>query len=181
MRLRVRDPDLPPPESDRLQAVLRDRLRRSHARPLILPTPQDPRLVRACSLAVEDLAEPRTVTWPARRSGVGERTLTRLFRAEFGMTYPQWRTTTRVFHAMIQLAEGATVTETGRRCGWATTSAFIDTFTRTVGRTPGSYRAAVRGTTPRSPARVGPARLRETAESTTRGAAVEDMVVGPRT
>ncbi|WP_128379835.1 AraC family transcriptional regulator [Streptomyces cavernae] len=139
------DPDLPTPEADRLQAVMRDRLQRSHVQPLTLPTPRGPRLVRACELAAGNLAQLRTVTWLARQTGVGERTLSRLFRAEFGMTYPQWRTITRVFHAMIQLAEGATVTETGRRCGWATTSAFIDTFTRTIGQTPGGYRAAACG------------------------------------
>jgi AraC-like DNA-binding protein len=43
---------------------------------------------------------------------------------------------------MIQLAEGATVTQAAHRCGWATTSAFIDTFTRTMGETPGAYRSA---------------------------------------
>ncbi|MFE3263584.1 helix-turn-helix transcriptional regulator [Streptomyces sp. NPDC059215] len=96
----------------------------------------------AGSLAAENLAQLRTVTWLARQSGVSERTLSRLLRTEFGMTYPRWRTTTRVFYAMIQLTEGATVPETGRRCGWATTSAFIDTFTRTMGQTPGSYRAS---------------------------------------
>jgi AraC-like DNA-binding protein len=41
---------------------------------------------------------------------------------------------------MVLLAEGASVSETGRRCGWATTSAFIDTFGRTMGQTPGTYR-----------------------------------------
>ena len=56
------------------------------------------------------------------------------------MTYPQWRTGVRVFHAMVLLAEGASVVETGRQCGWATTSAFIDTFSRTMGQTPGTYR-----------------------------------------
>jgi AraC-like DNA-binding protein len=40
------------------------------------------------------------------------------------------------------LAEGATVTEAAHRCGWATTSAFIDVFTQTMGQTPGTYRAA---------------------------------------
>jgi hypothetical protein len=58
------------------------------------------------------------------------------------MTYPQWRTNTRVFHAMIELTKGATVTQTAHRCGWATASAFVDTFTRTMGQTPGAYRAA---------------------------------------
>jgi AraC-like DNA-binding protein len=40
---------------------------------------------------------------------------------------------------MVLLAEGVTVTETAHRCGWATASAFIDTFTRTMGQTPGAY------------------------------------------
>ncbi|MEV2232095.1 helix-turn-helix domain-containing protein [Streptomyces phaeochromogenes] len=44
---------------------------------------------------------------------MSERTLARLFRTEFGMTYPQWRTGVRVFHAMVLLAEGASVGETG--------------------------------------------------------------------
>jgi methylphosphotriester-DNA--protein-cysteine methyltransferase len=63
----------------------------------------------------------------------------------YGMTYPQWRTNVRVFHAMIQLAEGATVTETAHACGWATASAFVDTFTRTMGQTPGAYRSGSAG------------------------------------
>jgi len=56
------------------------------------------------------------------------------------MTYPQWRTSLRIFHAMIRLAEGATVTETAHRCGWATTSAFIVVFSQAMGQTPGAYR-----------------------------------------
>ena len=145
------EPDLPEPESQRLRAVLSDRLRRAHVQPLTLPTARDPRLAHACRLVVDDLSRPRTMSWLARSAGVGERTLTRLFRAEFGTTYPQWRTSTRVFHAMIQLAEGATVTETAHRCGWATTSAFIDTFARTMGQTPGAYRAASHRTPPTGP------------------------------
>ncbi|HEY1642090.1 MAG TPA: helix-turn-helix transcriptional regulator [Streptosporangiaceae bacterium] len=136
------DPGLPAGETRRIGAVLGDRLRRAHVQPLRLPVARDPRLGRACQLVVEDLREPRTVSWLARRAGVSERTLARLFRSEFGTTYPQWRTSTRVFHAMTCLAEGATVTQTAHRCGWATASAFVDTFTRTMGQTPGAYRAA---------------------------------------
>ena len=121
---------------------MHDRLRRARVQPLVLPVARDPRLALACELVAGDLREPRSVTWLARRVNASERTLARLFRTEFGMTYPQWRTSTRVFQAMIQLAEGATVTETAHRCGWATTSAFVDTFARTMGQTPGAYRAA---------------------------------------
>jgi AraC-like DNA-binding protein len=109
----------------------------------MLPAARDARLGEACDLVRADLAQPRTLAWLARRAGTSERTLARLFRAEFGMTYPQWRTSTRLFHAMVALAAGATVTETAHRCGWATTSAFIDTFRRTMGQTPGSYQSAV--------------------------------------
>jgi AraC-like DNA-binding protein len=135
-------PDLPAPEAERIRAVLHDRLRRARVQPLVLPTARDPRLARACELVAADLRQPRSAAWLARQVNAGERTLARLFRAEFGMTYPQWRTSARVFQAMIELAEGAPVTETAHRCGWATASAFVDVFTRTMGQTPGAYRAA---------------------------------------
>jgi AraC-like DNA-binding protein len=112
---------------------------------LTLPAARDPRLAHACELVEGDLRQPRPMAWLARAASASERTLTRLFRTEFGMTYPQWRTNVRVFHAMIQLAEGATVTETAHACGRATASAFVDTFTRTMGQTPGAYRSGSAG------------------------------------
>lgn len=137
------EPGLGASQARRLRAVLHDRLPRAHVRPLALPAPHDDRLARACRLVTDDLRQPKPLRWLAREVGASERTLARLFRTEFGTTYPQWRTNVRVFHAMIHLAEGATVTATAHRCGWATTSAFIDTFARVMGRTPGAYRAAV--------------------------------------
>jgi AraC-like DNA-binding protein len=136
------EPGLRACEARRLRAVLRDRLRRASVQPLTLPAARDPRLARACALVAEDLSQPRTTAWLARGAGTSERTLARLFRTEFGTTYPQWRTRTRVFQAMIELADGATVTQTAHRCGWATASAFVDTFTAAMGQTPGAYRSA---------------------------------------
>lgn len=136
------EPGLRPAEERRIRAVLLDRLGRVQVQPLSLPRAQDPRLAQACRLVTDDLSQPRPITWLARATGTSDRTLARLFRAEFGTTYPQWRTQTRVLDALIQLAKGSSVTETARRCGFATTSAFIDTFTRTMGQTPGQYRAA---------------------------------------
>lgn len=135
---------LPPDEAGRLHAVLADRLHRATETPFKLPTASDPRLAAACRLVEDDLAQPRSLSWLASRVTAGERTLSRLFRNEFGMTYPQWRTRTRVFAAMILLAEGATVTHTAHACGWATTSAFIDTFAAHAGTTPGAYRISTR-------------------------------------
>ena len=134
------DRELPRDEATRMRAVLHDRLNHAHIAPLRLPAADDPRLAEACALVAADLGTPRTLAWLAGQVGAGERTLNRLYHNEFGMTYPQWRTNLRVFHAMISLAEGATVTETAHACGWATPSAFIDTFARTMGQTPGTYR-----------------------------------------
>jgi AraC-like DNA-binding protein len=139
------EPGIPADEADRIRAVLHDRLARAQVQPLVLPTARDARLARACDLVLDDLSVPRTLDRLARAVGTSERTLSRLFRAEFGTTYPQWRTAVRVFHAMIQLAEGASVTQAAHRCGWATTSAFIDTFVHTMGQTPGAYRCAAAG------------------------------------
>ena len=133
------DPETPPPEADRLRAVLHDRLRRTPQEPISLPAARDPRLARACAIALEQLeAMPLSALADAARTT--ERTLSRLFRQETGMSYPQWRAQARAIHAMILLAQGESVTDTGSLCGWSTTSAFIDSFRRAMGQTPGAYR-----------------------------------------
>ena len=137
----ITDDALPEPETRRIRAVVRDQLRRTREEPIMLPTARDPRLAAACALAAADLSVPVALVDLARAVNAGERTLSRLFRGEFGMTYPQWRTRLRVFESMILLAGGTSVTEAGLRCGWGTTSGFVETFHRTMGRTPGAYRA----------------------------------------
>lgn len=135
------DPTLGEAEVRRVRAVINDQLRRAHVRPVTLPTARDPRLAAACELTEQDLARPLSLAGLAARVGAGERTLARLFRDEFGLTYPQWRTNLRLYYAMIALAGGATVTETAHDCGWSTPSAFIDVFRRSMGQTPGTYQS----------------------------------------
>ena len=128
-------------EQRRVRTVLRDQLRRTRQEPISLPAPQDPRLAAACGIIADQLDRPRTLAALADDVGASERTLSRLFRAELGMTYPQWRTSLRVLHAMILLAAGTSVTDTAQRCGWTTASSFIDSFHRSMGQTPGGYKA----------------------------------------
>ncbi|MFE6052583.1 AraC family transcriptional regulator [Kitasatospora sp. NPDC056446] len=125
------------PERDRLRAVLLDRLRASPQQPLHLPTPATPVLRAVCALLEADPADRSTLAALGRRVGAGERTLSRLFRADLGMTFPQWRTQLRLHHALVLLAEGVPVTAVAHRCGWASASAFIDVFRRAFGHTPG--------------------------------------------
>jgi len=86
------------------------------------------------------LRHPRSLAGLARQVNTSERPLSRLFRQEFGMTYPQWRTRRRIFAAMVLLADGVTVTDTAHACGWATASAFVHTFGQDMGTTPGAHR-----------------------------------------
>jgi AraC-like DNA-binding protein/quercetin dioxygenase-like cupin family protein len=124
-------------ERGRLRSVLLDQLRRSPQQPIRLPTPRDPRLVAACALLAADPADSRSLAALGAQVGASERTLSRLFRTELRMTFPQWRTQLRLHQALILLAEDTPVTAVAHRCGWATASAFINVFRRTFGHTPG--------------------------------------------
>ena len=137
------DPALGRAEIRRVRAVIGDQLKRSTQRPMTLPAPRDPRLVEACALLSDRLGEPLTLGELAGLVGASQSTLSRLFRHELGMTFPQWRTNLRLLNAAILLSSGESVTQTAQRCGWQTTSSFIDTFRRALGRTPGAYRSTV--------------------------------------
>ncbi len=127
------------PERRRLHAVLLDELRASPQRPVHLPEPTDPRLATVCAALRRDPADARSLAALGADAGVSERTLTRLFRADLGMTFPQWRTQLRLYHALRMLAEGSAVTTVAHACGWSSTSAFIDVFRRAYGHTPGAH------------------------------------------
>jgi transcriptional regulator GlxA family with amidase domain len=74
--------------------------------------------------------------------GASARTLSRLFHNELGMTFYQWRTQLRIYHALVLLADGHDTTHVAHACGWANPSSFIAAFTTIIGTTPGRYRTA---------------------------------------
>lgn len=85
-------------------------------------------MLRPTNIVHADPADVRTLAGLGAATGVGERTLSRLFRGEFGMTFPQWRTQSRLYHALRMLADGLPVTTVAHRCGWSSAGAFIDVF-----------------------------------------------------
>jgi AraC-like DNA-binding protein len=116
-------------EHQRMLAVLHDQLQATSSQePLWIPIPVDTRLRQACAMVADNLATPLTLQQISRRVGASQRTLSRLYRDELAMTYPQWRTQLRLHHALLLLAEHHDVT---------TPSAFIDTYRRALGHTPG--------------------------------------------
>ncbi|GAA2431898.1 helix-turn-helix transcriptional regulator [Streptomyces macrosporus] len=135
----TRTPDDDSPERGRLRAVLLDQLRVSHRQPLHLPAPTAPQLRALCDILRADPADSRTLAELGREVGASDRTLSRLFRNDLGMTFPQWRTQLRLHHALVLLAENTPVTTVAHLCGWSSASAFIDVFRRTFGHTPGVH------------------------------------------
>ena len=105
-----------------------------------LPTPADPRLRDVAAILADNPVDTRTLAELGRAVGASERTLSRLFQRDTGMTFPQWRGQLRLQHAMLLLATGSTVTGAGTASGYTNTSAFIAAFRDAFGITPAAYR-----------------------------------------
>ncbi|MFF0488468.1 helix-turn-helix domain-containing protein [Nocardia sp. NPDC004068] len=129
---------------DRLHRVLVDELREAREQPLHLPEPRDDRLRTLAAILYENPSENGTLAELGRRIGASSRTLSRLLRAELGMTFYEWRTQLRVYHALVLLAEGHDTVRVAHACGWSNPSTFISAFTGLLGTTPGRYRARSR-------------------------------------
>jgi len=128
-------------ERARLEAVVFDQLRPVPVSgAYLLPEPADDRLQKIAQVLHDDPGDPRTLAELARQAGSSERTLSRLFRSDTGMSFPQWRAQLRVQAALIDLAAGTPVGTVAHRCGYSTPSAFIAAFRQAFGITPGAYR-----------------------------------------
>ena len=128
---------LPPATGRLLRQVALDQLRRVTILPLELPHPRDDRLVRIVDQLSSDPSDRRTLAQLGRDVGASERTLSRLFRRETRMSFPQWRGQLRLQHSQLLLASGESVTATAHACGYRSTSAFIEAFRAAFGSTPG--------------------------------------------
>lgn len=122
-----------------LEQVALDHLRPADATLLHLPAPTDGRLRDLAAILRADPSDQRSLAALGTAVGASERTLSRLIRAEVGMTFAQWRTQVRLHHSLTLLADGVPVATTASACGYGSTSAFIESFRRAFGTTPGRY------------------------------------------
>lgn len=133
----------------RLRRVLVDELHEAHEQPLQLPEPRDDRLQAIAQLLYQNPADNTSLAELGQTIGASARTLSRLFHNELGMTFYEWRTQLRIYHALVLLADGHDATRAAHACGWANPSSFIAAFTNIIGTTPGRYRTGhQRRTTP---------------------------------
>jgi AraC-like DNA-binding protein len=121
----------------RLALVLVDQLRTLDVAPLELRDPQDARAGDAAALLRDDPS--LTLDAVAEKVGASRRTLERTMRAETGMSLGQWRQRAQLLRALELLADRVPVTEVSATVGYATPSAFIASFRRTLGTTPARF------------------------------------------
>lgn len=129
--------NLTPDARARAEAVVFDVLEPvSHE--LDLPIPEDSRIAPIVSTLLENPGHQHGLDRWARELGLSERTITRTFRANTGMSFGSWRQTLRIQRSRALLSEGLSVADVAQRCGYAQTSTFIDAFRRQTGMTPGT-------------------------------------------
>ena len=129
------------PAQDRLARLLVDLLVQARPLDLGLPLPSDRRALAFARQVQAAPGEPAGLAELARRSGASLRTLQRLFPEQTGLTPEAWRQKARLIAAVAALSTGASVATTASDCGYDSTSAFITTFKRCFGVTPGRYRS----------------------------------------
>lgn len=123
----------------RLVSVLIDQLVCAPEAALALPWPADKRLQRVCSSVQKRPESSRTLTHYSKVVGVSEKTLSRLFRQETGLSFRMWRQRARLFKALPLLERGDRVTDVAIACGYDSMSAFIVAFRQQMGVTPGEF------------------------------------------
>lgn len=121
-------------------AVLLDELSAAPAADLHLAPGRDRRLRRVTDALLAAPAEGRSLAAWGKTVGASERTLARLFRAETGLSFADWRQRARLLRALQLLAERRDITGIALDLGYAGPSAFIQAFRRAFGVTPGRWR-----------------------------------------
>ena len=129
---------LSPPQR-RLAAVLMDEVRAAPTESLHLPMPADRRVLRIAEAVLGDPASEQTFHELAQQAGISERSARRLFNAETGMSFANWRQQARLLLALEYLTAGSSIVEVADSLGYASASSFIAMFRKAFGLSPRRY------------------------------------------
>lgn len=121
------------------EALILDLLRPVSVATISVPLPSDGRVRAIADELLASPADDRSLADWGRSIGAGERTLSRLFVAETGMTFGHWRTHARLRAALVLLADGTPVARVARDIGFRSASAFVASFRQSTGCTPKAY------------------------------------------
>jgi AraC-like DNA-binding protein len=123
----------------RFVEVLLDEISEMQPAPLYLPLSRDKRVGRVMEMLLEKPDDHRDLEKYANYAGCSVRNLARLFKKETGMNFSEWRKQLILMEAIDRLGQGNSVTQVALELGYASSSAFIAMFRRTLGVAPGHY------------------------------------------
>lgn len=105
------------------------------------PLPRDARLARACQRLFNVPSITIGLDIIADEAGMSRRSFTRLFRAQTGASFAEWRQQVCLLTTITRLSEGQPVTHIALDLGYASPGAFSSAFRRVMGETPSQYLA----------------------------------------
>jgi len=122
-----------------LAALILDELRRAAPVRLGVALPRDKRLRQLCEAVLETPTRWDTLEQWSAQAGASPRTVARLFRAELGTTFQQWRQQVLLAHALGLSARKLPMATIAAELGYASASAFSAMVRRTLGAPPSHF------------------------------------------
>ena len=123
----------------RFASVLLETIGQADEVELMLPLPRSPLLQKLCRSLREHPEEKHLLAEWADQASVSEKTLSRLFVRETGLSFRHWRQRMRLLGALPALERGDSVTDVALACGYDSLSAFIAAFKKQFNCTPGNF------------------------------------------
>jgi len=110
--------------------------------PLNAPLPTERRMARLCQELLQAPTLEMNIDVAANRTDMSRRNFTRLFRAQTGMSFIEWRHQACLLTGLTRLALGESVTQVATGLGYSSASAFTVAFRRVLGSAPSVYLAS---------------------------------------
>jgi AraC-like DNA-binding protein len=109
-----------------------------------MPMPTDARARHVAALVLADPLVERDLDDLALAAGASPRTVTRLFPAETGLTFREWRRRARIMAAAEMLSNGPrAMKDVAVRFGFSSVAAFGHAFREVMGATPGQFQKRI--------------------------------------
>ncbi|KEY56996.1 putative response regulatory protein [Serratia sp. DD3] len=124
---------------ERIQELILDELRLLHFTDFNVPMPKDKILLNFCNRVSDRLDHPWELPDAAQLLSVSEKTISRKFHSETGLSFGEWLRRFRILKSMELLASGYTVLDTAIAVGYDSHSSFSTMFKKRVGISPNNF------------------------------------------
>ncbi len=108
--------------------------------PIQVPSPSDRRLAIVCEQLMRQPDIKHSLKEWGQIVGASDKTLSRLFKSDLGISFHHWRLHVRMMHAVSLLDKNLSSTDIALAIGYCSDSAFTHAFNGYFGYPPGEYK-----------------------------------------